>query len=51
MLKEIVVGRNASFVAATTGTLYLRINDHWGSLADNDGHYRVVVRELAGKNP
>jgi hypothetical protein len=51
MLKEIVVGRNATFVAATTGTLYLRINDRWGSLADNEGGYRVVVRELADTNP
>jgi hypothetical protein len=44
MLKEIVVGRNKTFVAATTGTLYFRINDRWGSLADNSGHYRVVLR-------
>jgi hypothetical protein len=44
MLKEIVVGRSTTFVAATTGTLYFRINDLWGSLADNSGHYRVVVR-------
>ena len=51
MLKEIVVGRNATFVAATSGTLYFRINDRWGSLADNKGRYRVVVRELAGKSP
>ncbi len=51
MLKEIVVGRNATFVAATGGTLYFRINDRWGSLADNKGRYRVVVRELAGKSP
>jgi hypothetical protein len=44
MLKQIVVGRNATFVAGTTGTLYFRINDLWGSLADNAGQYRVVVR-------
>jgi hypothetical protein len=44
MLKEILVGPSATFVAGTTGTLYFRINDLWGSLADNSGHYRVVVR-------
>lgn len=48
MLKEIVVGRKATFVAETTGTLYLRINDRWGSLADNEGHYQVEIREIAG---
>jgi hypothetical protein len=44
MLKEILVGPSATFVAGTTGTLYFRINDLWDSLADNSGHYRVVVR-------
>ena len=47
MLNQIVVGRGTRFVATTTGTLYFRINDHWNSLADNDAHYRVTVRELA----
>jgi hypothetical protein len=51
MLKQIVVGRRTTFVAATSGTLYFRINDHWSSLADNAGRYEVVVRALAGKNP
>jgi hypothetical protein len=46
MLKEIVIGPKATFVADTTGTLYLRINDRWGSLADNTGHYRVEIRAL-----
>jgi hypothetical protein len=46
MLKQIVVGRETRFVAPLTGTLYFRINDRWNSLADNDGHYRVAVREL-----
>ena len=32
MLKQIVVGRHATFVAANSGTLYFRINDHWDSL-------------------
>lgn len=51
MLKEIVVGRKTSFLAGTSGTLYFRINDHWDSLADNDGRYQVVVRNLSEKSP
>ncbi|HEV8071729.1 MAG TPA: hypothetical protein VGP76_28695 [Planctomycetaceae bacterium] len=47
MLNQIAVGRGTRFVATTTGTLYFRVNDHWNSLADNDGHYRVTIRELA----
>lgn len=51
MLKEIVVGRHALFVASTSGTLYFRINDHWDSLADNEGRYQVVVRQLPADLP
>lgn len=51
MLKQTVIGRKALFVAATSGTLYFRINDRWGSLADNQGHYRVVVRGLPVESP
>ena len=49
MLNQIVVGGRTTFVAAAAGTLYFRINDRWNSLADNDGHYRVTVREIAKK--
>ncbi len=50
MLNQIVVGRTTRFTAPISGTLYFRINDRWNSLADNDGHYRVTVREVtAGK--
>jgi hypothetical protein len=46
MLNQISIGRGTRFTAATSGTLYFRINDRWNSLADNAGHYRVTVREL-----
>jgi hypothetical protein len=47
MLRQIAVGRGVRFTPSVGGTLYFRINDHWNSLADNDGHYRVTVRELS----
>ncbi len=47
MLKQIVVGRRVTFVAANSGTLYFRINDHWDSLADNEGAYRINVRDIS----
>jgi hypothetical protein len=50
MLNQIMVGRTTRFTAPISGTLYFRINDHWNSLADNDGHYHVTIREVsAGK--
>ena len=51
LLKELVVGRKTTFRASTSGTLYFRINDHWNSLANNDGRYTVVVRHLSEKSP
>ncbi|HET6327466.1 MAG TPA: hypothetical protein VFG04_22480 [Planctomycetaceae bacterium] len=47
MLHQIAVGREIHFTAPISGTLYFRINDHWNSLADNSGSYRVTVREAA----
>jgi hypothetical protein len=49
MLNQIVVGRATRFTAPISGTLYFRINDRWNSLADNDGHYRVTVREVTAE--
>jgi hypothetical protein len=46
MLNQLAVGRGSRFTAPCTGTLYFRVNDRWNSLADNDEHYRVTVREL-----
>ncbi len=47
MLRQIAVGRGTRFTPTTGGTLYFRINDRWNSLGDNDGHYRVTVREIS----
>lgn len=41
------VGRLKRFTAPVDGTLYLRVNDSWGSLDDNAGAYRVTVEALA----
>jgi hypothetical protein len=51
MLKELVVGRKTTLRATASGTLYFRINDHWNSLANNDGRYTVDVRHLSEKRP
>ena len=51
MLKETVVGKKNMFTASTSGTLYFRINDTWNSLANNDGRYQVVVRNLSDRGP
>lgn len=44
MLNELPLGNAAGFVAPVSGTLYLRINDDWGSLADNRGALRVTIQ-------
>jgi hypothetical protein len=40
------VGERAHLTAPIEGTLYLRINDRWDSLADNHGELTVHVREI-----
>lgn len=45
MLREEPLGNDATFEAACTGTLYLRINDAWGELADNQGTLSVTLVE------
>ncbi len=37
------VGREAEFPAPVTGTVYLRVNDGWNSLADNTGEFEVTL--------
>jgi hypothetical protein len=44
LLKPLAVGTSTIIEPAATGTLYLRINDHFNSLADNKGAYGVKVR-------
>ena len=43
MATSIPIGRYAKFTAPNTGTLYLRVNDAWNSLANNKGEYTVSV--------
>jgi len=44
LLKPLTVGGSTVIEPATSGTLYLRINDNWNSLSDNSGEYTVHVR-------
>ena len=44
MLSIIPIGRTLTFKPDVSGTLYLRINDAWNSLADNKGHTEVTVK-------
>jgi hypothetical protein len=44
LLKPLAVGTSTIIEPATSGTLYLRINDRFNSLSDNTGTYRVNVR-------
>ena len=43
MHNDFSLGNDAKFTAAVSGTLYLRINDHWGELADNKGTLSVTI--------
>ena len=45
MLDVKPLGNSSSFEAPRTGTLYLRLNDHPGELADNRGSVSVEIRE------
>ena len=45
----LVVGLHTTFTPARNGTLYLRVNEPAGELADNSGTVELVVREIAAK--
>ncbi len=45
LLKPLTIGASTVIEPATTGTLYLRVNDRWSSLRENQGEYNVEVRE------
>ncbi len=47
--RPLVVGLHTTFTPARSGTLYLRVNEPAGELADNSGTVEVVVREVAAK--
>jgi hypothetical protein len=51
MLDVIPIGRETTFTATTTGTLYLRLNDNWSELADNSGKAEVQIRSAPASNP
>jgi hypothetical protein len=46
MLQVLPVGREKTFQAPRTGTLYLRVNDDWSQLTDNTGSITVQVRAM-----
>ena len=46
MLDVQSLGNSSSFKAVRSGTLYLRLNDHPGELADNRGNVAVEIREV-----
>lgn len=46
MLREVALGNEAVFEAVESGTLYLRVNDAWGELADNHGSLSVTVEPI-----
>ncbi|MBL8849722.1 MAG: hypothetical protein JNG89_08555 [Planctomycetaceae bacterium] len=43
--QTIDVGSTATLTPADSGTLYLRVNDAWSELADNEGAYSVEIRQ------
>jgi hypothetical protein len=45
MLKTFVLGREQTLTATTSGTLYLRLNDAWNSLADNSGSAEATIQK------
>ncbi|HEY1785179.1 MAG TPA: hypothetical protein VGG30_06495, partial [Pirellulales bacterium] len=48
LIKPRVIGLNATLKPTESGTLYLRVNDSAGKLADNAGTLTVVVTDEAG---
>jgi len=40
------IGKETTLNISTAGTLYLRVNDFWGELADNTSEYRVTIEVL-----
>jgi hypothetical protein len=49
MLDVLDVGLGTTLAPEKSGTLYLRINDDWGQLADNRGELRVRVESQRGE--
>jgi hypothetical protein len=49
MLTSIALGSDCEFTAPVSGTLYLRLNDAFDSLSDNQGQVDVTIRESIAK--
>lgn len=47
LMPILVLGKESTFTAAVDGTLYLRLNDAFSSLADNAGTVKVTVEQIA----
>lgn len=45
------IGRGSTFIAPHDGTLYLRVNDDWGELADNSGAIHVRIAHVRLESP
>jgi hypothetical protein len=45
--KTVAIGRRQTFVAASNGTVYFRVNDFWNELADNAGTVEIEIREIS----
>jgi hypothetical protein len=50
-LQSIDLGRDTTFTAPLSGTLYLRSNDLWGDLSDNTGEYRAKIELVKARDP
>jgi hypothetical protein len=48
LLEVIPLGRDRTFTARVSGTLYLRLNDDWNALADNAGEIEVRIEAERG---
>lgn len=44
------LGNAAMLTAPGRGTLYLRLNDHWGELADNRGSVQVTLQPMSARH-
>lgn len=44
MTPPIPLGQRGELIAPISGTLFLRLNDHWGELSDNRGSVNVMVQ-------
>lgn len=50
-LEKIDLGRHTNWTAPTTGILYLRVNDLWNDLDNNEGRYRVTIQPRSVEGP